>query len=78
MTPTTTISQPSTPTAVSDWARRVLELLRTRCGAAGLAELARATGLDELQVIDVLYALEQQGLVTPTVWRLVDLGGGDA
>jgi hypothetical protein len=42
------ISLPSTPAAVSDWARRVLEVLRTRCGAAGLAELARATGLEEL------------------------------
>ena len=74
MTSTTTISLPSTPGAVSDWARRVLEVLRTRCGAAGLAELAHATCLDELQVIDALYALEQQGLVTPTVWRLADLG----
>ena len=77
MTTTTTVSSPSTSAVVSDWARRVLEVLRTRCGAAGLTELARATGLDELQVIDALYALEQQGLVTPTVLRLADLGRGD-
>jgi DNA-binding IclR family transcriptional regulator len=68
---TTTTAQPP---AVDDPARRVLEVLRTRGGAARMAELARATGLDELQVIDALYALEQHGLVTPTVWRLADLG----
>jgi DNA-binding IclR family transcriptional regulator len=52
----------------------VLEVLRARCNAGRVVELAYATGLGEVQVIGVLYALEQHGLVTPTVWRLADLG----
>jgi DNA-binding IclR family transcriptional regulator len=77
MTTRTTASPSATAATVGELARRVLEVLRTRCGAAGVAELARASGLDELQVIDALYTLEQHGLVTPTVWRLADLGRGD-
>ena len=74
MTATTRALPQSTEAAVGESARRVLEVLRTRCSAAAVAELARATGLDELQVIDALYALEHDGRVTPTVWRLADLG----
>jgi predicted Rossmann fold nucleotide-binding protein DprA/Smf involved in DNA uptake len=77
MTATTKALPQSTKVAVGESARRVLELLRMRCNAAGVAELARATGLDELQVIDALYALEQRGRVTPTVWRLAGLGHDD-
>ena len=77
MTATTKALPPPTEAAVGESARRVLGVLRTRCSAAGVAELARATGLDELQVIDALYALEQDGRVTPTVWRLADLGLND-
>jgi predicted transcriptional regulator len=65
-------------TQQQDVRRRVLEVLRTRCRAAMLSELVRATGLDELQVLDALYALEHDGLVTPSVWRINDLDGGDA
>jgi hypothetical protein len=77
MTTTTTAVPASTGADVGEPARRVLQVLRTRCSAAGVTELARAIGLDELQVIDALYALEQHGLVTPTVWRLADLGLND-
>jgi hypothetical protein len=76
----TAITKPrpqSTKVAVGDQAQRVLGVLRTRCNAAAVAELARATGLDELQVIDALYALEHDGRVTPTVWRLADLSLND-
>jgi hypothetical protein len=78
MTTTPTTRTPSMPAAAGEWARQVLEVLRTRCCAAGLSELARVTGLTEVQVIDALYALERQGVVTPTVWRLTDLGDSDA
>ena len=74
MTATPKALPQSTNVAVGESVRQVLEVLRTRCNAAGVAELARATGLDELQVIDALYALEHDGRVTPTVWRLADLG----
>jgi hypothetical protein len=74
MTATPKALPQSTNVAVGESARQVLEVLRTRCNAAGVAELARATGLDELQVIDALYALEHDGRVTPAVWRLADLG----
>jgi hypothetical protein len=77
MTATPKALPQSTNVAVGESARQVLEVLRTRCNAAGVAELARATGLDELQVIDALYALEHDGRVTPTVWRLADLGLND-
>jgi hypothetical protein len=77
MTPTTNALPQSTEAAVGESARRVLDVLCTRCNAAGVVELVRATGLEELQVIDALYALEQDGRVTPTVWRLADLGRGD-
>jgi hypothetical protein len=77
MTTTTTAVSASTGAALGEPARRVLQLLRTRCSAAGVTELTRAIGLDELQVIDALYELEQHGLVTPTVWRLADLGCED-
>jgi hypothetical protein len=73
MTTPTASMRTSTEPAFGQPARRVLEVLRTRCNAARVAELAYATGLEELQVIDALYALEQHGLVTPTVWRLADL-----
>ena len=56
----------------ADHAERVLEILRTRCNAARVGELAAATGLTELEVIDALYELEHSGQVTPTVWRLAD------
>jgi predicted ArsR family transcriptional regulator len=74
MTKTTTTA---TPASAGDQhaRRRVLEVLRNRCSAARLSELARATGLDELQVLDALYALEHDGLVTPTVWRFTNTDG---
>jgi hypothetical protein len=40
-------------------------VLRTRLRAARTVELARATGLTELEVLDALYELERDGLVTP-------------
>ena len=46
MTATTKALPPPTEAAVGESARRVLGVLRTRCNAAGVAELARATGLD--------------------------------
>jgi hypothetical protein len=60
------------PNTNADHAKRVLEILRTRCSAAPVCELAIATGLGELEVIDALYELERSGRVTPTVWRLAD------
>jgi predicted transcriptional regulator len=75
---TTTSTSMSTAAAVDEHARRrVLEVLRSRCGAAMLSELVAATGLDELQIIDALYALERDGLVTPTVWRITNRDGAN-
>jgi hypothetical protein len=53
-------------------------VLRTRLGAARTVELARATGLTELEVLDALYELEHDGLVTPTVWRITEDGADHA
>jgi hypothetical protein len=56
-----------------DHAERVVEILRTRCSAAGrVCELATVTGLAWLEVIDARYELAHSGRVTPTVWRLAD------
>jgi DNA-binding Lrp family transcriptional regulator len=51
---------------------RILTILRTRLRAARITELARATGLTELEVLDALYKLEHDGPVTPSVWRITD------
>jgi hypothetical protein len=64
--------KPMMPNRNADHGKRVLEILRTRCSAARVCELATATGLAELEVIDTLYELERSGQVTPTVWRLAD------
>jgi DNA-binding HxlR family transcriptional regulator len=69
----TTYTPPTTITADAP-AQRILAVLRARLGAARTAELARATGLTELEVLDALHALERDGLVTPTVWRVTDDG----
>jgi DNA-binding Lrp family transcriptional regulator len=68
-----THTQPTTTTA-GDPGQRILAVLRTRLRAARTAELARATGLTEFEVLDALYELERDGLVTPTVWRITDDG----
>jgi hypothetical protein len=68
-----THTRPTTTTAGAP-GRRILAVLRTRLRAARTAELATATGLTELEVIDALYDLERDGLVTPTVWRITDHG----
>jgi hypothetical protein len=47
--------------------QQILAVLRTRLRAARTIELARATGLTELEVLDALYELERDGLVTPSV-----------
>jgi predicted transcriptional regulator len=69
----TTRTRP-TATTNGDPRQQILGVLRTRMGAARTAELAQATGLTELEVIDALYDLERDGLVTPTVWRITDDG----
>jgi hypothetical protein len=60
----TTRIRPTTTTD-DDPRRQILGVLRTRLGAARTAELAQATDLTELEVIDALYDLERDGLVTP-------------
>jgi hypothetical protein len=69
----TTHLRPITITADAP-AQRILAVLRTRLRAARTAELARATGLTDFEVLDALYDLERDGLVTPTVWRITDDG----
>ena len=68
----TTRTRPTTTTD-DDPRQQILSVLRTRLGAGRTPELAQATGLTELEVIDALYDLERDGLVTP-VWRITDDG----
>jgi hypothetical protein len=67
------MSNTTTPAISAD--QQVLGVLRVRLGAARLPELAEATGLSELEVLDALYELKRAGQVTPTVWRLTDQAG---
>jgi predicted transcriptional regulator len=67
-----------TRTTVCTPRQRILAVLRTRLGAARTVELARATGLTELEVLDALYELEHDGLVTPTVWQITEDGADHA
>jgi DNA-binding IclR family transcriptional regulator len=69
----TTHTRPTTTTAGAP-GRQILAVLRTRLRAARTAELAIATGLTELEVLQALYDLERHGLVTPTAWRITDDG----
>jgi hypothetical protein len=69
----TTHTRPTTTTD-DDPGQRILGVLRTRLGAARTPELAQATGLTALEVLDALVELERNGLVTPTVWRITDDG----